>query len=786
MYIVTKPQKISGSGVEHRKPRTSQMSRTITDQPVVPLKAGTKIPILATWQKLSASELGTYGKRDKTKNWSIRCDNIVVVDVDAKPANADKACIDMASFRDQIFATDTYVVKTRSGNPHAYFVLDEARMAHWRKRCGIYGFVDVCIGNNSLVVSAGSIVDGAKYIVHRNRDISSMPDWLFDRLDMEMRRTTMEHKHRKDACMEFNQPNASVKMTESPTNLEQLLKRHGYDAPVLSPNSYQGYDIVFGYPHTCPITGHHHDQIDGFLFTTSTNSIMAGCYSERCRGRYRCLSSSRETYKQSPELVELIDQAADKGQHYSITLVAAHLYKDTMKYVGSEGWFFFDRSNGLWKQDRHGDRMRILLSTTVSDEFARRIMCLNEKQREESATSNDNEVYEERYRKLNAIMSKLGDGYHKDKLIKEAQAIMRDDKFMDTLDDGRLLGFDDGVFDFQIMSFRIGQPEDRVSLSVGYKFPRAEDVDPGVIDEVRQVFQDPFESEKMTNYVLQSLAACMDGRRNVAEFFVWTGAGSNGKSTIEELVMATMGPYAQSLDISFWTRPKGSAGSALPELADKRACRYIFSNEPEATDKLQVAKIKEATGGEKLTARKLYCDPITYRPKFGIFFLANTLPELSKIDGGISRRIRVVPFIHQFKQFPLPGQRLARPSVMENCRLNIQWRQALMRILIDMYASVASLTAIPYPQEVQHASEEYLEDNNPVGRFLADHYTITGVDADFIRASELYQDYIDSTKDRSMTVTAFGTAMTQINHVPKKKKRVEGISVCCYLGIVQN
>lgn len=769
------------------------MPISIDKLPVIPLKHGTKQPLLKSWQKLAPTDLSTYGTRDPTKNWSIRCDDIVVIDVDAKPTNASKACMDMESFRDQIFNIDTYVVRTRTGNPHAYFLYDRQQMAHWKKRVGIYGFVDVCVGRSSLVVAAGSVVDGVTYTVHCAAELSTMPDWLFHKIDAEMRRCDIDEDRRKECCMNDVIPveNAGTAapavrhsscFSESPAELEALLLNHGYQDPCIRANRYGCYDIVFGHPHKCPITNLHHEQIDGFLFKkTSDNTIMAGCYSERCRGRFKRISRD-EPYQQPPELARLIDHAAEKCMHYSIAMVAAHLYRETIKYVGSEGWFIFNHDNGLWKQDRHGDRMRTLLSTSVSDEFARRIMYYNEKQREATSEA-ESKMYDDCYTRLNAVMTKLGDGYHKDKLIKEAQALMRDDDFLDKLDDGPLIGFDDGVYDFRTMTFRVGQPEDYVSLSVGYRFPVSDDVAPDVLDEVRQVFRDPFESEAMMEYTLRTLASSMDGRRAVAEFYVWTGAGSNGKSTIQELVMATMGKYAQPLDVTFWTRAKGTAGSAMPELADKRACRYVFSNEPEASDKLQVAKLKEATGGEKITARKLYSDPITYRPKFGIFILANTLPELSKIDGGISRRLRVVPFIHQFKQFPLPGQRLAKPAVMENCRNNIEWRRALMRLLIDEYASIKGMTAIPFPEEVKQASEDYLEDNNPVGRFLADNYVITGNDANFIRASELYNSYIGVTKDKTMSITAFGTSMTHINNVPKKKKKLEGAVVWCYFGI---
>jgi putative DNA primase/helicase len=290
-----------------------------------------------------------------------------------------------------------------------------------------------------------------------------------------------------------------------------------------------------------------------------------------------------------------------------------------------------------------------------------------------------------------------------------------------------------------------------------------------------KVFTDPFEANSdLPKFVLRSISTYLDGRRRAAEFYIWTGLGSNGKSTIQELVIATLGPYAKPLDISFWTKPKGSSSACTPELANMWQARFAFSNEPEATDKLQAARIKEITGGERVTARALHRMPIIFRPKFGVFILCNIMPQFSVLDGGISRRVRVVSFRKIFKQphmSILPGDVLADPSVMQNCRCNIEWRQALMRILLDTYQEVKDMSEdIPLPEEVRLASSEYLEDNNPVGEWLRNNYDISNDHSLRIKASDLYNDYIcEHDRNDRMNGKLFGVAVNQINKIPKKK-----------------
>lgn len=741
----------------------------IRQHPVVLLEANEKRPKQKNWSNIEISDLPTYIKRDTNKNWGIRCDHVVVVDVDAKEANAGKCERDMVKFKEDILAIDTYMVRTRSGNPHAYFALED-RMNHWKRKIGMWGFVDICTGSNSVVVAAGSTVQGVKYVEIKKGIINNMPDWLFNEINHAMER---EQKEQKDEARQSCRTKRSI--VETQDEILALLIQNGYEHPVIKQNKYGDYDIVYGQPHTCAITGREHDKIDGFVFKADDGELLAGCYSHHCTGKYKRLSCNT----QPPELARLIDLAANHSTHHAIASVAVHLYKDNIKYVHQSGWYHFQSENGLWRYDAPGHTLRILLSTSVSDAFSKRILAYNEMIRN-AISQSVKDTYDQTISKLATVIMKLGDGYQKDKLIKEAQPLLADDDLLSKMDESELLGFSNGVYDLRTLEFRKGKPEDYVSLSVGYDYPT--DITDAEKQQVYNVFRAPFDTDAMADYILKTLASCLDGKRSVAEFFIWCGSGSNSKSTLQELVFSTMGAYAQPLDISLWTRPKGAAGSALPELADKRSARFTFSNEPESSDKLQVAKLKEVTGGERITARKLYGNPITYRPKFGIFILTNTLPELSKLDGGISRRIRVVPFKYQFKQLPMEGERKADPEVMYNCRNNMRWRQACMVMLLEKYKEIRNLTALPIPPEVQEASAQYLDDNNPIGRWLASHYVMTHNQKDIIKACDMYHAYCQDSEDK-ISITSFGVAMHQINDVPRKMMRVGGSTSNYYIGI---
>jgi P4 family phage/plasmid primase-like protien len=732
--------------------------------PKIPVVAGTKRPALSKWQKIPKEEL----KDMPQGNYAIRCDDIVVVDVDNKPENEVKATLDMDDVTERVFATNTFVVKSKSGNPHAYFLLDE-RMTCWKKRIGLFGFMDVCMGNTGLVIGPGSIVDGKEYTIYNTTAIQRMPNWLFKQIDTQMQQLAKADKEQQP------DENATFDEDETDEDLMDMLIAAGYESPALRKNAYNGYDIVFDGHHVCPITEHEHDHIDGFLFKTPNGNIMTGCYSHHCKGHYKTIKSN----SYAEDIDKLIDRAAgSSGAHYDVAFVVKEMLGNQVKYIDDKLWYVWNPDTGLWFEDRGGKHIRIELSTTVCSAFAKRIIYWNEQARIDEDLR---ETYEEKAKKLLHICEKLKDNYYKNSIVRECESLLADTTILELLNENtNVISFNNGVFDFTTLQFRKGRPDDYISMTVGYDFPDA--VPPKVLKEVKQIFQDPFDSQDMTSYMLSVLASCMDGRRKFQEFYIWTGRGSNGKSTIQELVMQTFGDYAKPLDIAFWTKAKRECGGAMPELADKKGVRFVFSNEPEATDKIQVSKIKEVTGGERITARKLYAQPVTYRPQFGIFILCNDLPELSKHDGGIERRTRVLSFVHQFRQNPLQGQRRADPLIMDNCRNNMEWRKACIKILIDQYIAIRQLHTLHLPNEVVEASRSYMEENNPVGLWLREHFEITNDDSDRILADDMWNMY-KSMVDRNCGKVTFSRAMTETNGMAKKMYKTGRTTRMYYIGI---
>jgi putative DNA primase/helicase len=114
-----------------------------------------------------------------------------------------------------------------------------------------------------------------------------------------------------------------------------------------------------------------------------------------------------------------------------------------------------------------------------------------------------------------------------------------------------------------------------------------------------------------------------------ALFFCY-GAGANGKSTFLNTVIHCLGDYHRTAPIETFT---ASGGERHPtDLAGLRGARLVTSVETEEGRRWAEAKIKNLTGGDKISARFMRQDFFEYRPYFKLFIAGNHKPGLRSVD----------------------------------------------------------------------------------------------------------------------------------------------------------
>ena len=109
------------------------------------------------------------------------------------------------------------------------------------------------------------------------------------------------------------------------------------------------------------------------------------------------------------------------------------------------------------------------------------------------------------------------------------------------------------------------------------------------------------------------LSTHLQGLNEEEKFRFWTGTGGNGKSKLEELFINSFGDYTVKFNISLLTQKRAASNSANPEIMRSKGKRFAYLEESNENDKINIGLLKEFTGGDKITARGLYAEPIDFK-----------------------------------------------------------------------------------------------------------------------------------------------------------------------------
>lgn len=431
--------------------------------------------------------------------------------------------------------------------------------------------------------------------------------------------------------------------------------------------------------------------------------------------------------------------------HHEIASVANEKYKYRFicSSVKHKTWYEFDKHR--WVQIDDGYAIKNLLSRDLTKDFKRKMDKVVAKMSQKNSKKNTDE-----FDYIGRIIKKLNDNGFKESVMKEYCSLAYDREFLDKIDENtNLLCFKNGVYDLELDKFRKGYPDDYITISTGYNFCEI-DEDDEVYQEVMEFLEKVQPVKRIRDYMLTVFSTCLSGEIRDESFYVFTGSGANGKSKIMDLLSKSLGDYWKSGDIRILTEKRGTASSASPEIADKKGVRACSFDEPEAFDTINTGFMKLLTGGDKISARKLYGDPVYFKPQFKPFLLCNKLPGIRSDDDGTWRRIKVVHFQSKFHM----KSKLTRETINKMEREGLpknnywadedipqkimRWKNAFITILLKYYRIYKVNGLIP-PEEVMKYTDEYRRRCDVYQDFIGDCLTKTENKADIIKIPELHQ-----------------------------------------------
>jgi len=449
--------------------------------------------------------------------------------------------------------------------------------------------------------------------------------------------------------------------------------------------------------------------------------------------------------------------ASFSGLDMDIVYYIKEILKDEFIY-NSGGWFYF---NGVrWIKDKEGCRIPHSIKKNIINLYKSRIQYYYD-------LFENGKIKEEQYNdyitSIQGVIHSLKDGKTLERLKVLLKGVLIDDDFLDDIDNNPfLLGFNDGVFDLEINTFRCALPSDCITKTTGYSFKNEiENITDKQIKEFDdKIFNKIFTNEEKRQYMLDLYSSCLNGNA-LQSFNLQSGknaSGGNGKSLMSNLMINAIGRdcengYGCEFNVGLLTQTSSKSCSANPELAKLKSIRYAVCSEPEANSYLNSGIIKMLTGGNSVSCRALFQNNNSFTPNFTLFLDCNKKPPFDSIgenDGGIMRRMRVCDFSSRFveeeKDIKDENTFLQDPDILINLKY---YSKIFLKKLLNNYKLLNEKNnnkpfVIHASPIIINETKQYFEDSNPFLKWL-DNNIIESSDVKvYISLKSLYDEWVNS------------------------------------------
>jgi putative DNA primase/helicase len=380
------------------------------------------------------------------------------------------------------------------------------------------------------------------------------------------------------------------------------------------------------------------------------------------------------------------------GEHHSgqirmaFRLAASHV--DRLLYVNGLGWHWFDGTR--WAEDDSGHAKRAVLDVLA----AALAESIGDKQLRADVARCESD---------GGVMGVLGIA----SALVEFAATVRD---LDA--DPHLLNCSNGTLDLRTRQVRPHDPRDRLTKVARGAY------DPGTdCAEWERFLGRVLPDAEERAYLQRVIGQSVYGRVREHLFPVLIGTGANGKGTAYGAMTNALGDYATVINPELlMSRERGGIGG--PEMMTLLGARLVIGSETEEGRKLDEATMKRLTGGDELTARRLYSPPVTWQPSHQIVYVTNALPTVKGNDPAVWRRVRVVPF-----DVVVPAED-RDPTLPERLALHAD---AVLSWIVAGHFDYEDNGGMREPASVLHATGAYQAASDAVARFIAERCFISPV-----------------------------------------------------------
>lgn len=198
-------------------------------------------------------------------------------------------------------------------------------------------------------------------------------------------------------------------------------------------------------------------------------------------------------------------------------------------------------------------------------------------------------------------------------------------------------------------------------------------------------------------------------RNELGKAFILAGSGSNGKSTLLDVLKKMLGKENVSsigLDELGQRFKTADLYGKLANIGDDISNIYIQDN----------STFKKLVTGETVNVERKGKDPFDFNNYSKLIFSANEIPRINDTSNGLMRRLVIVPFNAKFSKHDKDFDPFIKDKLMTN-----EAMEYLLKIAIEGLKRVLNNRGFTEVDSVVEQLHEYEKVNNPVVAFLDDN-----------------------------------------------------------------
>jgi putative DNA primase/helicase len=321
-----------------------------------------------------------------------------------------------------------------------------------------------------------------------------------------------------------------------------------------------------------------------------------------------------------------------------------------------------------------------------------------------------------------------------------------------------LLGTPGGTVDLRSGEIREASPQDfitKVTAVVPADTPEC----PRWLQFMREATND---NEGLIAFLQQFLGYTLTGDTKEHSLLFIHGDGGNGKGVLQNTIGDILGDYRQTAAMETFT---ASPTDKHPtDLAMLHGARLVTASETEEGRAWAESRIKQITGGDKISARFMRQDFFEFKPEFKLLLIGNHKPTLRNVDDAARRRFNIVPFVH-------------KPPVKDldlEAKLRAEW-PGILRWMIDG-CLIWQRFGLVRPQVVLDATNEYFTEQDSIRQWIEDRCdigkgTLSDTSTNLFRS---WTTWATANGEKPGTARWFAQALARQGFKPFRKTKARG------------